>query len=250
MAKRPKPGKCVHCLNDPVERNWDHVFPRSWYPADSPLALAKWQIPSCIACNDKHGKIESDFISRVGLALEPDHPASRDVVERALRSMKASAGRDIRDSSMRLARGRKILAETLQGAEIPIEATIPGMGERWGRPTEEQIAVLVPAESFEMITKKIVRGIFYIEDGIFLEPPFTIDFFVLPEEATSTWADALDRFGKIYARPPGLVVRRAVSADDGRSSIFEVLFWQQFKTYACVTNSELEKNNPFPPVSV
>jgi hypothetical protein len=125
---------------------------------------------------ERYGRIEADFLSRVGLALEPDHPASRGVIETALRSMKPAAGRDDRDSAMRLARGKKILAETLQGAEIPREATIPGMGERWGRSPEEQIAVLLPAESLELMTKKIVRGVFYIKDEIFIEPPYEIDF--------------------------------------------------------------------------
>ena len=234
MAKNPGKERCVHCLKEGIERNWDHVFPRSWYPEDTPENIAKWQIPSCIPCNERYGRIEADFLSRVGLALEPHHPASRGVIETALRSMKPAAGRDDRDSAMRLARGKKILAETLQGAEIPREATIPGMGERWGRSPEEQIAVLLPAESLELMTKKIVRGVFYIKDEIFIEPPYEIDFFVLPDDAASQWATVLDKFGKSYARPPGLVVRRAVEADK-RSSLFEIVFWQQFKTYASVT---------------
>jgi hypothetical protein len=61
MAKGPGPGKCVHCLSDTVERNWDHVFPKSWYPEVTAKDLAKWQVPSCIPCNTKYGKIESDF---------------------------------------------------------------------------------------------------------------------------------------------------------------------------------------------
>jgi hypothetical protein len=36
MAKKPENGKCVHCLMDPVERNWDHMFPKSWYPVGFP----------------------------------------------------------------------------------------------------------------------------------------------------------------------------------------------------------------------
>jgi hypothetical protein len=160
MTKGPRLGKCVHCLSDPVERNWDHVFPKSWYPDVTPKDLAKWQVPSCIPCNSKYGRIESDFLSRVGLALELDHPASRSVVETAMRSMKPTAGRDERDRELRHARGKRILAETLQGAAIPQGATVPGMGERWGRPVEQQVAVLIPAQSLRLMTEKIVRGIF------------------------------------------------------------------------------------------
>jgi hypothetical protein len=44
-------GKCVHCLQDPVELTWDHVLPVSWYPTTTPPNLEKWQIPSCWPCN-------------------------------------------------------------------------------------------------------------------------------------------------------------------------------------------------------
>lgn len=235
MPRSPGLGKCVHCLNDPVERNLDHVFPRSWYPDETPDNIEKWQVPSCIPCNSKYGKIESDFLSRVGLALESEHPASRSVVQRALRSMRPADGRNERDTAMRAARRKKILAQTLEGARIPREATIPGMGERWGRPVEQQVAVLLPAESLRLMTEKIVRGIFHVEDGQFIESPFKIDFFVLPDDPASEWSAILDKFATTYAREPGLVVRRAIVPEDRRSSLFEILFWKQFKTYASVT---------------
>jgi hypothetical protein len=87
MAKRPKPGKCVHCLKDPVERNWDHVFPKSWYPDTSAQNTFKWQIPSCISCNSALGVIEEEFLKRVALWLDPEAPASSSVVKKALRAM-------------------------------------------------------------------------------------------------------------------------------------------------------------------
>ncbi len=81
-----------------------------------------------------------------------------------------------------------------------------------------------------------MRGIFYIEEGIFIEPPYAIDFYALAEDYKSVWQHALGRWGKIYERPPGIVVRRAV-ADDGVSSLFEITFWKQFKTYAVVSSA-------------
>src|SRR5262249_61758403 len=96
-------------------------------------------------------------------------------------------------------------------------------------------AVLIPKESFERITKKIVRGIYFIEDSIYIQPPYKIDFFALPEDGNPLWKDALDRFGSVYAREPGVVVRRAVAHDDHMSSLFEITFWKQFRTYASVT---------------
>jgi hypothetical protein len=37
-----------------------------------------------------------------------------------------------------------------------------------------------------------------------------------------------------YAREPGALVRRFVTPQDGVSSVFEIEFWQQFKTYAFI----------------
>ena len=77
MAKRPEPGKCIHCLVEFEKLNWDHVFPESWYPDTTPNDLYKWKIPSCIKCNDDYGRIEKDLMIRIGLCLNPGNPSSK-----------------------------------------------------------------------------------------------------------------------------------------------------------------------------
>jgi hypothetical protein len=104
-----------------------------------------------------------------------------------------------------------------------------------GRSQQRAHCVLVPVESFKRITEKIVRGIFYIEEQKFIEQPHKIDFFALAEEDGLFWEQVLDKFGTVYAREPGIVVRRAVAPEDGISALFVITFWQQFKTYASVT---------------
>jgi hypothetical protein len=235
VAKRPAPGKCVHCLKELVERNWDHVFPVSWYPNASARDLYKWQIPSCELCNSELGEIESGFLGRVALCLDPESPASRSIVERALRATKPEMARNDRDRRARASRRKRILDDILQGAEIPDHGVYPGLGEKWGRPTAEQVAITVPVEYFRRLTDKIVRGIFYIQDQIFIEPPYEIEFFALAAAGAEPMCEALDRFGTIFAREPGIVVHRAVAPEDGISSLFEIEFWGQFKMYASVT---------------
>jgi hypothetical protein len=232
MAKRPEPGKCVHCLRDPVERNWDHVFSRSWYPESSKPNEYKWQIPSCLPCNSALGKIEEDFLRRIALTLDPDNSASRGLIEKALRSMNASAGKNEKDSEIRERLRQRVLADVIEGEAIPTIGIFPGLEERWGRPREEQAGVLIPANSFRRLTEKIARGIFWIEDRRFIEPPYKIEFSVLPEG--NPVQEVLDLQGTTYAREPGVVVRRFVTPEDGVSSLFEIQFWQQFKTYASV----------------
>jgi hypothetical protein len=236
MAKKPKSGKCVHCLRDPVERNWDHVFPVSWYPASTEPNTERWQIPSCIPCNDKYGKIESDFLIRVGLCLDPYDPASADIVRKALRALDPAAARNPRDQKLRAARRAKMLTEVWTGDAIPTEATIPGMEERWGTPRLQQTGIPIPAEYIRLLVEKVVRGIFYVEDGRFIEPPFAIEHWVLPYDASAAWKNELNRYGQIYKREPGVTVHRAIAEDDKHSSLFEIVFWKQFKMHASVTN--------------
>jgi hypothetical protein len=69
-----------------------------------------------------------------------------------------------------------------KGEKIKSANVVPGLGERWGRPLEQQLAIKIPEESFPAMTEKIVRGLVYREDDAFIEPPHKIECF-LAEEA-------------------------------------------------------------------
>jgi hypothetical protein len=218
-----------------MERNWDHVFPASWYPDSTPPDLEKWQIPSCIPCNTAYGRLEQDFMLKVGLCLDPYDPASASIVQKALRSLKPAEARSPRDAEHRRRKRQKILAGALKGDRIPDHGHYPRLEDRWKDIPGERVAILIPKEYFDRMTEKIVRGIFYLEEKKFIEPPHKIEFFALMDEDAGFIEQMLDRFGSVYAREPGIIVRRAVAPDDGISSLFAMEFWKQFKTYASVT---------------
>lgn len=235
MAKRPPDGKCVHCLRDHVPRTWDHVFPESWYPNSTPANLYKWQIPACRECNKAYGEMEQDLLIRIGLCIDPDQPGAAGVTEKVLRSLDPRSARGERDRRAREAKRNKILKGLLSGDQIPAESIYPRFGEKWGRPRELQTAVTIPAKSVRKLTEKIVRGILYLEDEKFIEAPWSIDFYALHDEAAAPIISLLDRFGKEYAREPGIVVRRAVASEDGISSILSIEIWNMLIMYAAVS---------------
>lgn len=234
MAKRPPIGKCVHCLTDNVDRTWDHVFPRAWYPDTTPPDLYKWQIPSCAQCNRDYGELEEDLLFRLALSVDPNIQATSGIIKKALRSMKPEFAKDDRDKAARRARAKRLQNELLNGSDIPASAVYPGLGERWGRPLEEAIGIRVPAESLRRLTAKIVRGIYYLEDQVFIEPPLRVEFYALTDDGAEPVKNVLERFGCTYAREPGIVVRRAKPEDAPMNSIFEIQVWEQFKMYASV----------------
>jgi hypothetical protein len=109
---------------------------------------------------------------------------------------------------------------------------VPGLEERWDRPLEEQLGISIPEDSLPAMTEKIIRGIAFREDDSFIEPDQKIRFFLVRDEDVKDVKEMLDRAGKEFKREPGLVVRRARSAD---GDLYEITFWDQFKAYATVS---------------
>jgi hypothetical protein len=153
-----------------VDRTWDHMFPKGWYPNTTPENLEKWQIPSCLECNQRLGKLENDLIGRIALTLGAQNPASKGLAEKALRAINPAAARDEGDTAAREARAKKILGEMFKGEQIKSKNVVPGLGERWDRPVEQQVAIRISDESFPAVTEKIVRGLAFREEGAFIEP--------------------------------------------------------------------------------
>lgn len=236
MAKRKPPpiGKCVHCLTDNVTRNWDHVFPKSWYPDTTPPNISKWIIPSCPKCNMEYGELEQDLLMRLACCVDPKIAAASGIYQKVLRSMDARYAPNQEEARIRIARRNKLLAEMLHGNQIPEGGIYPGFGERWGRPKDAQVAMSIPASSFRRLTEKIVRGIFFIEDNKYIEPSHSINFYALEDDGASEITEMLSRFGKEYARGPGILINRAVMAEDGVSAIISIEVWGSFKMYASV----------------
>lgn len=238
MAKPPKPGKCVHCLCHSDDRNWDHVFPVSWYPDTTPQNYEKWKVPSCRLCNKELGEVESEFFVLVAMCLDPNDPASKSIVQKALRAINPEYAKTDLDKRARTALARKVRERTMEGHEIPSYGVYPSLGEKWGRPSGSGIALTIPADSFRRITEKIVRGVTFLESGRFIEPPHTINFFALNDEGSKQLRDLVDTFGTTLAREPGIIVRRAVLPEDGISALYEIEFWKQFKTHAVVMDDD------------
>jgi hypothetical protein len=185
--------------------------------------------------------VEGDLLNRVALALDTKHPASVGLVDAALRAKNPDAGRNEKDVAARAARAKKILGTMFKGERIPGDAIMPGLGERWGRPKAEQMAVQIPKASFTDVTVKIVRGLVYREDDAFIEAPHKIETYVVHDEGAKVCKEMLDNAGEVFKREPGLEIRRACVDGDKRAAIYEITFWQQFTTYATVSKPDLSK---------
>lgn len=242
MAKKPKIGKCVHCLKEGVELTSDHMFPKAWYPNTTPENLEKWQFPACSECNSRYSKIERDLLNRFSFVLDTANPASAGLVDAALRAIDPNAGHNEKDAAARAAFAKKLVAEIYKGEKIPEDQVMPGLGERWGRAKAERLAIQIPRAGVDAMTEKIVRGLVYREDCRFIEPPYEINTY-LDGAGAEAAREMIEKAGKEFKREPGLEIRRATVEGDDRIAIYEINFWQQFKTYATVQKADGDQSN-------
>lgn len=236
MAKRPPPGKCVHCLRENLPRNWDHVFPKAWYPDSTPPNLQKWQIPSCESCNSEYGELENDLLLVLSCCVDPHIAETSGLYQKALRSINPELAKNDRDRSARAARAKWLKDNMVQGVDIPESKIYPDLGERWGRPIEQAQGMKIPFNNLSRLTEKIVRGIYFLEfSGTFIEPPYQITFYDPTIARSSSIVDLIEQSGKEYARESIIVVRQVFSENDPMYAAFEISIWNQFKMYATVT---------------
>jgi len=236
MATKSKlgPGRRVHCGMVVPNRTWDHVFPRGWYPEDTPRNLEKWKVPACLRCNAEYGRIEEELGILIALCIGPGAPNAKGMYRKALRSMDPSRGRNFKDRVRREQKRQKVLQRLIKGRAIPDEGAYPGLEERWGRPREEQLAVHVPSAHLHRLVEKIVKGIAFIEDGRYVDSSAEIKHHVITQEGAEPLLQLLQRHGKIHSRAPGIEVLRAVTPEDGVSAIYKMTIWGQLVMYASV----------------
>lgn len=228
-----KEKKCVHCLKVTKDITWDHVFPVAWYPDSTPNNISKWKIPACSKCNREYGRVEEDLMIRIGLCLDPKNPSSLGIPRKAIRAISPQLAKNEKDRLCRQDKHEKLMRESFSGANIPSRGVYPNLGDITNSDPSNLLAFQIPAESIRKLNEKIIRGITFLEDNIYIEPPFKINFWAVEDSAAQSVIAFLKRFGKIYAREPGIVVCRVVVPTEGLA-LFSINIWNRFKMYGSV----------------
>ncbi len=234
MKTKSESGRCVHCLQYCDELTWDHVPPESWYPVTTPTDTEKWRVPSCHECNKNYGKIEEELLLKFGLCIDPFNPRSAGIAHKALRALKANYGKNEKDARIREGKTNKILKESMYGDSIPIKSIYPGF-EFKGGPDDEQIGVLINKNHLVKMAEKIVRGLVFIVDKKYIEPPYHIDFYFYNKESfehllTHIHPGPWD----LFDRPPGFAVLRVIADEDLTTGIYLIDIWGQYYCKAIV----------------
>ena len=232
MAQKPGPGKCVHCLEHAEYRNWDHVFPKGWYPTSTPDDIEKWKIPTCKSCNDYYGRIESELGILLSLCVDPDTAESAGIYEKTLRALDATKGKTRKDAIARAKKRDEILAALVSGNDVPKESIYPGLDDRWGQKEQDQRAISIPADSLTKLVEKIIKGITFLESGRYLDEEIELEHLVVDEHGASQIIELIEKYGETHSRGPGIEIKRVVTPEDGISALYKIVIWGEVVMYA------------------
>lgn len=232
----PRPGRCVHCLKDNVQLTWDHLFPKAWYPDSTRPNIEKWQIPACLRCNQQYGKLEDELLLRLGMCVNPTLAQASGIADKVLRAMDPSSAKNAKDAAHRHRRRMKMRSLLTPVSSLPSSAIIPAFPRQLDWP-EATHGIQIPGAMLRALAEKLTRGIYYLDGGRFIEPPFTIDFYLLREAPHDEVRELLEKHGTVYAREPGIVVKRAIAEDDRMHAILGIEIWGQFRMFTDVSAS-------------
>ncbi|MBE9207314.1 hypothetical protein IQ244_12410 [Nostoc sp. LEGE 06077] len=238
MVKRPKSGRCVHCLQNVDNLTRDHVFPSAWYPDNTLENLQRWTVPSCKKCNEEYGRLEEDLLLRLGICICPEDANSSGISDKVLRSIDPESAKNRTDKRFRERKREKIKKELFQWKTMPTIGLHPNFGVQNNIYYPEYLTILISAEKLERLCHKIVRGITYITDKVFIEENSNIHFFTVDDKAARPILEDMKKNLVTYELP-GIKVVRAMTSGNLNAGFYAIEIWGRLKMYAVVKPKKL-----------
>ncbi len=238
MPRRPRPGKCVHCLRFFELLTWDHIIPVSWYPDSTPQNMAKWKIPSCCDCNNTYGRLEEDLLWRLGLCVDSRNALASGIPERVKRSIYPKFAKDPREKRVRQKKIERIVQQIELTPMLPDGGIFPNFGPKDGIKYIGYPIVRISEQDMTRFGIKLVRGVTYQLDRRFIEDDYEIEVYFPDDSQFEQVLQIVGKYLETHERGPGVRIRRAVPVEDPKRAIFEFRIWGQLRIAAIVAPKE------------
>jgi len=223
--------RCVHCLKYSREITRDHIFPKSWYPDNTPSDLERWTAPACLDCNQKLGELEEDIFIRMAMCVDRKEIASSGISTKAMRAL--GIIRVNLSEKERGARNAK-LKEMLKDLQ-PVPPNIkplPGFGWPAGHARNDLPGIKIPVH-LDNVLEKIVRGLEHkLGNGRYVTSGYKLNTYIVKENSAQD-VDQLINRGFIITHGPGFKIARNKSTDP-KTVLYRVEIWNKLVMHASI----------------
>jgi hypothetical protein len=121
-------GTCAYCAAENVVLTVEHIFPESWHPDDH-LPSAMLTVPACSPCNGNYDRVEKKLFLPLVISL-PTDPRTSTILERAIRSAEAKAGKSERDREHRQKKADSFFRRASVDSLVLFASNLPVPNER------------------------------------------------------------------------------------------------------------------------
>lgn len=254
--KRAK--RCVHCLTEltppaksgttPLDTaaTKDHVFPKQWFPDNTPQNLNRWTVPACARCNRELGAIEKRLLNTIILCLDVTRPEIAGIYQRVKKGLAIGLTEEERkqlepnELHAREQEKKKLLESIRPLDELSSDeakSIFPGLGV-WDTP-QRQFTLTIKEKDIRREAEKMVRGCEYQIAKRYVEPPYAVEVHFVHE------GDVPDEIWKIveksavsYDIGAAFRVKRATPHDEPLVVFYRIDFWGHVVVYAFIDRQD------------
>lgn len=237
-----KLGTCLFCLQEGVQLQKEHIFPKSWYPNGTNASQRFTLSVSCDSCNKSFGRIEDEIGKRVGLVFDPNDPVFGVLADKAYRSISPDQGRSEQDVLARTRERFRVMNEViLYDSRKHDESVFPGMGDRslFNRDSTVR-AVCVDSKKLETIFEKLIIGAAFHHHGFYIAKDYNIEIFPLHFEDYYKMLRKIGNCRLVIDYSPAFSIRSKFAEVDGvvvADSIHDVELFGRMRSIVVVKKS-------------
>lgn len=228
--------RCIHCLKE-TECTRDHVFPKQWYPDNTPETLQRPVAPACSDCNNALGRLETKLFKKMAMCVDHKKAEASGIKKKLFTDLgfgidlRLLSPKKLKEIEIRRAAAKKLLdsAEPYTKDVKPF----PGLGPAEGYPLESLKMIPVPEEELLPVSEKIIRGLEYHYRQRYVEEPYRLDIhFVDSADISEVEKLLTERLPDIYG--PGFKVERLHTAEDPDTVLYRVTVWGTIQIYGSI----------------
>ncbi|HYV94623.1 MAG TPA: hypothetical protein VE978_22810 [Chitinophagales bacterium] len=226
----------------------DHVFPKSWYPDDTPNSVQRPTIPSCLECNNKLGSAERELFIRLAACFESSKAEASGIHKKYLVSLGIGVEHELSPEELAIRKKvrNKVVSEWRRPGTDSKERFFPGLELNSDIPPELQRVATLPTELLIVVANKIVRGLEYINgNNRYIESPYTLELYAIPEqtEGAAMAFNTFSEYGIKSSFGPGFIVERvaATTSENYEMVVYKITIWGQIVIYGIIAPPDTEE---------